>query len=506
MIDFRHFCRAITFFMAMTAAACANTQTIRVGSKSFSESVILAEMAAHLARDAGFRAEHVAGLGGTRVLWEALLAGQIDVYAEYTGTMSEEIFAGDNIRGLTVLREKLAELGLEMTKPIGFNNTYAIGMKESLAQKRGIKTISDLRMHPELSLRFSNEFMKRADGWEALATTYQLPQTDVRGLEHALAYEALDNGVIHVTDLYATDAKIQMLALRKLEDDLAHFPAYHAVFVFRASLNESAKPLVENLVALENSIDDATMTRLNAHVEIDGRSEAKVAADFLEQSIGIKSVVKERSTVNTILTYTLEHLQMVVVSLTAAVLLAVPLGIFAAHRQSLARPILGAVGIIQTIPSIALLVLLIRPVSWFTNDLGYPQAVVALFLYSLLPIVSNTYTGLKTIAPSLRESALALGLPRGTRLLRIELPLASQTILAGIKTAAVINVGFATLGGFIGAGGYGEPIFAGIRLNDYTVILQGAVPAAVLALLVQGLFECLERVVVPSGLRRRSTP
>ena len=150
--------------------------------------------------------------------------------------------------------------------------------------------------------------------------------------------------------------------------------------------------------------------------------------------------------------------------------------------------------------------LLIRPVSYFSDELGYPQAVVALFLYSLLPIVRNTYVGLRGIPPQLLESAIALGLPGWVRLWRIELPLASRMILAGVKTAAVINVGFATLGGFIGAGGYGEPIFTGIRLNNYGVILQGAVPAAVLALLVQAVFELVDRILVPKGLRiRRAT-
>ena len=192
---------------------------------------------------------------------------------------------------------------------------------------------------------------------------------------------------------------------------------------------------------------------------------------------------------------------MVAVSLFWAVLVAVPLGVLAARRARLGQLVLGVVGVIQTIPAIALLVLLIRPVGWFSDELGYPQAVVALFLYSLLPIVRNTHAGLRAIPPPLSESAMALGLPPATRLFRVDLPLASPTILAGIKTAAVINVGFATLGGFIGAGGFGEPIFTGIRLNDYGIILQGALPAALLAILVQGLFELLERTLVPKGLR-----
>lgn len=133
--------------------------------------------------------------------------------------------------------------------------------------------------------------------------------------------------------------------------------------------------------------------------------------------------------------------------------------------------------------------------------IGAPPAIVALFLYSLLPIVRNTHQGFTSIAPTLIESADALGLPRGARLWRVELPLASQSILAGIKTSAVINVGTATLGALIGAGGYGQPILTGIRLDDVSLIMDGAVPSAVLAVAVQGLFELSERLFVPRGLR-----
>jgi osmoprotectant transport system permease protein len=158
--------------------------------------------------------------------------------------------------------------------------------------------------------------------------------------------------------------------------------------------------------------------------------------------------------------------------------------------------ILAIVGIVQTIPSLALLVFLIP----FLGIGGLP-AMVALFLYSLLPIVRNTYAGLHDIPIQIRESAEALGLRAAARLRLVELPMAARAILAGIKTSAVINVGTATLGALIGAGGYGQPILTGIRLDDLGLILEGAVPAAVLALLVQGLFELAERWLVPRGLR-----
>src|SRR3569623_985164 len=176
--------------------------------------------------------------------------------------------------------------------------------------------------------------------------------------------------------------------------------------------------------------------------------------------------------------------------------MAVPLGILAARWRRLGQGLLAVVGIVQTIPSLALLVFMIPLLGS-----GPAPALVALFLYSLLPIVRNTHAGLCGISPALRESAAALGVPRGAMLHRIELPLASPLILAGIKSAAIINVGTATLGALVGAGGLGEPIFTGIRLDDLALIMEGAVPASALARLVQGLFELIERLVVPLGLR-----
>jgi osmoprotectant transport system permease protein len=186
-------------------------------------------------------------------------------------------------------------------------------------------------------------------------------------------------------------------------------------------------------------------------------------------------------------------------SLGAAILISLPLGIAAARLPRFGQVILGAVGIIQTIPSLALLVFMIPLLG-----IGAPPAILALFLYSLLPIVRNTHAGLTTIPLPIRESAEALGLSGGARLGRVELPMASTSILAGIKTSAVINVGTATLGALIGAGGYGQPILTGIRLDDVGLILEGAIPAAALALLAQGGFELAERYLVPRGLRLKA--
>jgi osmoprotectant transport system permease protein len=483
------------------AIASDERPTIRVGAKSFTESIILGELAVHIARDAGYPADDVRVMNGTMLLWEGLRTGLLDVYCEYTGTITGEILADRKINSDEELRTALAEVGLRMTETLGFNNTYALGMKETTAAERVIRSISDLRNNPDLVMRFSNEFMERDDGWIPMQRRYGLPQSDVRGIEHGLAYEAIDKGVIHVTDLYSTDPKINKLGLRVLEDDLGFFPAYYAVYIYRAELEQSAAPFVTALRRVQGRIPAEQMIALNARVELDGEGESRVAADMADRALQINAVASSKSVAMEIWGYTLEHLRMVCVSLVAAILVAIPLGIVAAARPALSQTILGVAGIIQTVPAIALLVILIQPVSWVTGGIGAGQAVVALFLYSLLPIIRNTHTGLRTIPSHLQESAIALGLSDWARLWRVQLPLASPMILAGIKTAAVINVGFATLGGFISAGGYGEPIFIGITRNDYATILRGAIPAAVLALAVQGFFELVERRCVPRGLR-----
>ena len=500
--------------MITTAAVCCAALSFgqapdgppfTVGSKSFPESVILCEIVTQLARQQGAETRHRSEFGGTRILFNALELGQIDAYPEYTGTITQEILAAQGIRTDDDLREALAARGLRMTGPLGFSNTYAVGVRPQTADELGLATVSDLRKHPDLRLGFSNEFMDRGDGWPSLRKRYRLPQRDVRGLEHALAYSALNSDAIQVTDLYSTDAKILKYTLRALEDDLAHFPAYQAVWLYRADLQRRAAHVVDALLRVEGAIDGDAMIAMNARVELDGVSESSAAAMFARQQLGVGTgVAAEESAARLIWKYTVQHLFLVSVSLAAAIVLSVPLGILAAKRPNAGQVILAILGIIQTIPAIALLVLLIRPMQYIgLQGIGPAPAIVALFLYSLLPIVRNTFTGLRDISPSIRESAEALGLPPGARLRWAELPIAARTILAGIKTAAVINVGFATLGGFIGAGGFGEPIFTGIRLNDPQWIAMGAIPAALLALLVQGLFEVAERALVPKGLRLR---
>jgi osmoprotectant transport system permease protein len=470
-----------------------------IGSKTFTESVVLGELIAHLARTAGGAPIHRRQLGGTRVLWHALLAGEIDVYPEYTGTLSQEILAGEGLTSEAEIREALAARRILMSQPLGFNNSYAIGMREDQAARRGIVKISDLRRFPGLVFGFGNEFMDRADGWPSLRQRYGLPHGHVRGLDHDLAYRGLESGDIDVTDAYTTDAEVSYYGLRLLEDDLGHFPVYNAVIIHRADLERRAPAVVAAIKRLEGLIGDVEMARMNARVKLDRESETRVAADFLQANLGIAAETNAETWIERLWHNTLAHLGLVAISLSAAVVIAIPLGIVAARRERIGQVILGVVGIVQTIPSLALFVFMIPLLG-----IGGPPAIMALFLYSLLPIVRNTHAGLHDIPLDIRESAMAVGLPPSARLRLIELPMAGRAILAGLKTSAVINVGTATLAALIGAGGYGQPILTGIRLDDIGLILQGAVPAAVLALMVQGLFEGAERLVVPKGLRLRA--
>jgi osmoprotectant transport system permease protein len=492
---------------------------LRVGSKTFTESVILGEIVTQLARAGGARVQHRSGLGGTRLLWNALTSGAIDIYPEYTGTLIEEILSGDpaiaRIGAATAdvgdtlrqLGEALRPRGIGVLGPLGFDNTYAIGTTAALARRLGLVRLSDLARYPELRLGFSNEFMSRHDGWPAVRARYGLASTDVRGLDHDLAYRGLAAGAIDLTDLYTTDPEILRDGLVLLADDRRVFPRYDAVLLYRraafadddAAAEASDSSGLAGLRRLEGRIDARTMASLNARAKLDHVPEATVAADFLRATLSVAGAAGQGAHVgpaSAIAHRGLEHLTLVGLSLGLAIAVAIPLGILAARRPRLGRVIIGATGVVQTIPTLALLVFMI-PVF----GIGARPALVALFLYGLLPIVRNTHAGLLGIPSSLRESAEALGLPAGAILRRIELPLASPFILAGIKSAAVINVGTATLGALIGAGGFGQPIFTGIRLDDLGLILQGAVPASLLALLVEAAFDGLERWVVPRGLR-----
>ncbi|MDQ6623181.1 MAG: ABC transporter permease subunit [Verrucomicrobiota bacterium] len=480
----------LVLLLALVLGNSASADPIVIGSKKFTESYVLAEIAKRSLGAAGFAAEHRQGMGGTIILWEALRTGQISVYPEYTGTIAEEILKNPSVTTPEALRAALAPSGVGMSDELGFNNTYALVMRRAAAQAAHIRTINDLRQHPELRYGLTHEFIDRRDGWQPLAARYGLQPRELKGIDHGLGYEALQQGSIDVKDAYSTDSKIAQNDLVALIDDLKFFPQYKAVYLYRLSLDPKA---VAALQKIAGTLDEASMIRLNAEAE-----RTKVYARAADLYFGSAPAHAAETLPHKILRWSARHLELAGISLLLAIIVGVPLGIAAGRHGPLAHGILAFVSLVQTIPSLALLALLV-PVPFF--GISARTAIAALFLYGLLPIVRNTATGLQNIAPSIRESATALGLTSGAQLFRVYLPIASRTILAGIKTSAVINIGTATLAALIGAGGLGEPIISGLNLNDHATILEGAIPAAVLALLVQWSFDLLDRIIIPKGLR-----
>jgi len=476
-------------------AVAAEPAPVVVGSKRFTESYVLGEILAQTLVGTGRPALHKPGLGNTGILEQALASGAVDLYPEYTGTIVRELLKRDGNPSLDELNRWLAPRRLKAGIPFGFNNTYALAMTRAKAESLGIRRISDLYKPSAgaLVLGFSHEFLQRGDdGWPALRKAYGERAKEPIGLDHGLAYDAVVAGRVDVIDVYATDAKLGRLGLTVLDDDLGVFPKYDAVVLMRADVD--ATPLAR----LAGSIDAATMIAMNGEVELDGRSFAETAKKFLaggfasaspRQPAQAQASLVERIFAPDFARLAGQHLVLVLASLALALGVGVPLGV-AAWRWPRSEPlILGAVALLQTIPSLALLAFLIALV----GAIGVVPAVLALFLYALLPIVRNTHAGLQSVSGGMAQAALSLGMTARQALRHVQLPLAAPTLIAGVKTAAVINVGTATMAAFIGAGGFGERIVAGLAVNDSRVMLAGALPAAALALLVQGAFDLAER-------------
>lgn len=487
--------RGVCLALLLCAIPAVAADGLRVGSKRFTESYILGEIIARTAQPAvSGRVEHKPGLGSTAILFAALKSGAIDVYPDYTGTVALELLGLPGVPDLETLNSHLARHGLAAGVVLGFSNSYALAMPESLALRRSIRNISDLQRFGEARLGLSPEFLNRRDGWRALSDTYELDGLPVRELEHGLAYAALAGGQIDVIDVYTTDPKIARNRLRVLVDDQRFFPEYEALLIYRSDLPLRHPEVWHRLSALQGRIANADMTAMNAAVELEGRGFAEVAAGWLGETGGRSGAMAGPGLMATLFGADLprlawQHLMLVGVSLALSVLVGVPLGLWAQRAPRAGFWVLTLTGLLQTIPSLALLAFLIAAL----GRIGAVPAILALFLYALLPVVRGTETALAGVGAGMRDAGRALGLTPLQGLQFIEVPLALPVVLAGIKTAAVINVGTATIAAFIGAGGFGERIVAGLAVNDHYLLLAGAIPAAVLALLLDGVFRALER-------------
>lgn len=512
------------------AESASGTQTAATGrplvvaSKPFAESYLLAEMFAQVLEAHGFRVERRPGLGATEIAFGALRTGAVDVYPEYTGTGLVAVLGrapSSDPQGVlaTVRREFRERWGAAWLAPLGFENTYAIAVRRETAERHGLRTLSELaEVAPSLTAGFSPDFLGREDGLPGLRRAYGLEFGATRSLLQAVKYRALAAGEVDVIDGYSTDGQIARYDLVVLEDDRDFFPAYEAAPLASARLVAEAPAAVAALTSLAGVVDAARMRALNRRVEVDGEPVPRVAADAL-RALGVLTEDAHRSAAAvdydegratgasglvaylwerraTLLRLTLRHLLLVGISLAAAVLVAVPLGLALERARRGAEGAIRGIGLLQTVPSIALLAFMIPLLG-----IGVVPALAALFLYALYPIVRNTYTGVRDAPPEAIDGARGAGMTERQLLRWVRLPLAAPVIMAGIRTAAVITVGTATLAAFIGAGGLGDPIVSGLALSDTRMILSGAIPAAALAVAVDGLLAVVERRVDPRRVR-----
>ena len=496
-----------------------------VASKPFGESYLLAEMFSQLLESRGFSVDRKPGLGATEIAFGALRTDAIDVYPEYTGTglvailqdtLPDSLIADPRAVFAHVAR-RFAELyHVRWLPPLGFQNTYAIAVTRSTAIRYHLRTLSDLaRESPHLTAGFTADFIGRSDGLVGLSRVYGLRPRAVRPLAPAVKYQALASGAVDVIDGYSTDGLLARYDLVTLIDDKHFFPPYEAAALVSGRLDSQIPGAIAALTLLSGRLDETTMRQLNRRVEVDGEDVRRVASDELialglvggggehgargapsAQHSGFWRYLWDRRA--TLAALTVRHLELVALALLAAVIVAVPLGLGLERTRRIAEPTIGALGVLQTIPSIALLAFMIPLLG-----VGVIPALVALWLYALYPIARGTYTGVRDADPDAVAAAEALGTTPTQRLLWVRLPLAAPVIMAGIRTAAVITVGAATLAAFIGAGGLGEPIVAGLALADTRMILSGALPAAALALAVDGVLAIVELLVAPAHRRKQ---
>jgi len=520
---------------ALTVSTIASAQTpvgdarpVIVASKPFGESYLLAELFAQTLESRGIRVERRPGLGATEIAFGALRSNAIDVYPEYTGTgllaiLHEPLDSSmliDPRRTFAYVARRFNELhGVQWLAPLGFQNGYAIAVRRDLAQRLNLRTLSDLaREAPRLVAGFTSDFIGRPDGLAGLSEAYGggMRFKAVRPLAPAVKYVALVESAVDVIDGYSTDGLLSKYDLVTLVDDRAFFPPYEAAALVSPRLARERPDAMAALGLLSGRIDEPSMRAYNRRVEVDGEPIPAVAGSILvslgltrDNAASVKPSATGQPASKGLLPFlwgrraetlalTLRHLQLVLTALLAAVLVAVPLGLVLERLRTGAEWVVGGLGVLQTIPSIALLAFMIPILG-----VGVWPALVALWLYALYPIARNTYSGVRSADPEAVEACEAMGATAVQRLLWVRLPLAAPIVVAGVRTAAVITVGAATLAAFIGAGGLGEPIVTGLALADSRLILSGAIPAALLAIVVDGALALVERTVRPLHLRKR---
>jgi len=508
-------CMYLLFILFWNVSAYS---AITIGTKNFTEQIILGEIITQVIEsEMNVPVIRRFNLGGTQLSFEALINGYIDIYPEYTGTGLIVILKNEGVGDAKETHRRVQlefrkRYRVEWMKPFGFNNTHALAVRHDDTRLKNVTKISELAdFASELRLGCPQEFLERPDGLRNLQQGYQLPfrSNAIIGLDPGLMYIAINDNHVDVINAFSTDGRIKAFNLRLLEDDRQFFPPYEAASIVRIHTLEQYPQLATTLDKLSGQISDEEMRQMNFAVDDKGKTAREVAYEFLvKKGLVVPREMGKRVTAKDpfliyfwaqryhVLKLLKEHLYLTLVALTLAVIVSIPAGIALTRFEKIRGLVFTVINTFQTIPSLALLGFLVPVLG-----IGRLPAIVALFLYALLPLVRNTYTGIREIDPKIIEASQGIGLTNLQILRKVEMPIALPMIIAGIRTSTVIIVGTATLAALIGAGGLGDPIFRGISSVQMNTILLGAAPAALLAIFLDRLLQFCERRLVSKGLR-----
>ena len=497
------------------AKADSNKKQIIISSKAFTENIVLSEMLALLLEEKyNFKVVRKFNMGGTKLIFDSLINGYVDVYPEYTGTGYAMILkqSGEKDPKKTykiIKKEFLKRFDLIWSLPLGFENNYALLVKEKDIRFKKINLISQLQNQAHsLRLAMDYEFAERKDGFESFSKNYKFSwsKNNLFAMNQGLMHSALNNKKVDMIMAYSTDARIKAFNLKTLKDDKKFFPAYEAAYLTRVDVLKHFPKLKKAFYDLEGHISEKEMIFLNYQVDQLKYEVPMVVKNFLIQKKLLTGKVQDLKKQNLMAYYFskkdyllkifIEHLILTFVSLFFALLVAIPIGIWATRNRQVEKIVFTLVNALQTIPSLALLGFLIPFLG-----IGFVPAVATLFVYSLLPLIRNTFEGIKNVDRNFVEASAGMGLSLWQILRFIQIPLALPMIMAGVRTSTVIVVGTATLAAFIGAGGLGDPIFRGIATLDSRLIFLGAVPACLLAIFLDKSLGFLETLVISKGLK-----
>lgn len=481
---------------------------VTIGGKVFTEQSILVDLLAQLLEDHQIAVIKKKNLGGTLVAFEALKKNDLDIYVEYSGTSYHSIFKQKDILSqeetFNFLKKEFSKNNIYSFPSLGFSNSYALVSKINNPYNQ----ISDLKIDSKkYSIAFEHELLTRPDGFPEFSKTYDLEFKKVSSMNVGLMYQAVHQGQVDFGIGYTTDGRNKAFEMKIIKDDLRFFPQYFASILVHEKALKAYPELKKILSGLNNKISAEEMTEMNYLVDVKKMSPLKVTRNFLQKKKLIKSsennldIMSENYLIkNSALLFSKlkEHLYICIYALLFTFFFGFIFGIAAYWNQRIKQFVFILVNIFQTVPSLALFGFLIPFLG-----IGFKPSLIALVMYALLPLVHNVYTGLSEVDKDIIQSFKAIGMNRWQILTKIQIPMALPTLSAGLRTSTVIIIGTATIAAFIGAGGLGELIFQGISSMDHRLILLGAIPAALLALIADFLIYSLCRFLTSQGIKNR---